>query len=143
MTHVTGPDPLAHAGIGDAAASARAVWRADEEEWTRAAVERWHHGRTLLDVVRECMHRGDTVAVRVGAVTMTGTVRVVGDDVVSLASADGRVDFPLDSTTALTVRVVERARSGGTRGRTGRGVPRPAARARGVGPRRRDHHDVR
>ncbi len=116
MTYVTGPDPLEHAGIGDAAASARAEWRADEEEWTRAAVELWHHGRRLLDVVRDCMHRGDTVAVKVGAVTMTGTVCAVGDDVVSLAVADGRVDLPLDSAAALTVRVVDRARTGGTRG---------------------------
>ena len=116
MAHMTGPDPLEHAGIGDAAASARAAWRAEEEEWTRAAVEQWHHGRTLLDVVRDCMHRGDTIALRVGAATVAGTVCAVGDDVVSLAAPDGRVDVPLDPTTASTVRVVERARTGGTRG---------------------------
>jgi hypothetical protein len=110
------PDPLERSGIGEAAAAAGAGWRADEDEWTRAAVEQWHHGRTLLDVVRDCMHRGDTVAVRVGSASTTGTVCAVGDDLVSVASPDGRADFPVGTGTPLLVRVVERARSGGSRG---------------------------
>jgi hypothetical protein len=113
---VTHSDPLGHSGIGEAAAAARAEWRADEDEWTRAAVEQWHHGRPLLDVLRDCMHRGDTVSVRIGAVAVTGTVGAVGDDVVSVAAPDGRADFPAGANASLLVRVVERARSGGTRG---------------------------
>jgi hypothetical protein len=113
---VTCPDPLERSGIGDAAAAARAEWRTEEDEWRRAAVEQWHHGRTLLDVVRDCMHRGDTVSVRIGTVTVTGTVCAVGDDVVSVAAPDGRADFLADARTPLLVRVVERAPRGGTRG---------------------------
>jgi hypothetical protein len=113
---VTGPDPLEHSGIGDSAAAARAEWRADEDEWTRAAVEQWHHGRTLLDVVRDSMHRGDVVALGIGASTATGTICSVGDDFVSVASTAGRVDVRADPTTPLVLRIVERARRGGTRG---------------------------
>jgi hypothetical protein len=109
-------DPLDRVDIGNAAAVMRAEWRADEEEWTRAALERWQHDRTLLEVLRECMHRGDTIAVRSGSVTFTGRVEAVGDNVVAIAARDGRVDLCCDAAVPLVVRVVERARSGGTRG---------------------------
>ena len=39
MTEMPGAFPLD--GFGDAAAAARSEWRADEEAWTHAAVERW------------------------------------------------------------------------------------------------------
>ena len=109
-------DPLDGAQLGDAAAAVRAEWRADEEEWTRAAVERWQHRRTLLDVVRECMLRGDTIALRLGDITFTGLVQAIGDDLIALAAADGRVDVRVDEHTPLVMRVHERARAGGTRG---------------------------
>ncbi len=109
-------DPLDRAGLGDAGAAVRAEWRADEEEWTRAALEHWQHQRTLLDVVRECMHRGDTVAVRLPHATFTGRVCAVGDDLVAIDVLDGRVDVRVDAHTPVVVRVVERARAGGTRG---------------------------
>ena len=65
-----GDDDLASAG------ALRAAWRAEEAEWSRAALERWQHEQTLVDVLRECMHRGDTVAVRFAAHTFTGVVTV-------------------------------------------------------------------
>lgn len=109
-------DPLDRAQLGDAAAAVRAEWRADEEEWTRAAVERWQHRRTLLDVIRECMLRGDTIALRLGDITFTGLVQAIGDDLIVLAARDGRVDVRVDEHTPLVMRVHERARTGGTRG---------------------------
>ncbi|MEX1007208.1 MAG: hypothetical protein WD271_05120 [Acidimicrobiia bacterium] len=110
-------DPLDRAGLGDAAAAVRAEWRADEEEWTRAAVERWQHERTLLDVVRECMHRGDTLALRLPHATFTGRVCAVGDDIVALdVLGYSRVDVRVTAHTPLVARVLERARAGGTRG---------------------------
>lgn len=114
MSPVT--DPLEGAGLGDLGAALRAEWRADEEEWTRAAVERWRHERTLLDVLREHMHRGDTVALRLPHVTLTGMVSAVGEDLFAVASGDARVDVQIGERTPLVVRVVERARAGGTRG---------------------------
>jgi hypothetical protein len=109
-------DPLDRIDIGDAAAVVRSEWRADEEEWMRAALERWQHDRSLLDVLRECMHRGDTITVCSGRVTFTGRVAAVGDDLLALAAPDGRVDVHCDTDAPLVVRIAERARTGGTRG---------------------------
>jgi len=111
-------DPLKGADIGDAASVVRAEWRADEEEWTRAGLERWRHERSLLDLLRECMHRGDTIALSLslGTFTFTGCVIAVGVDLVTLNLADGPVDVCCNPEAPLVVRVTERARSGGTRG---------------------------
>lgn len=109
-------DPLDRAGLADAAAAVRAEWRAEEEEWARAALEHWQHQRTLLDVVRECMHRGDTVALRLLHTTFSGRVCGVGSDIVALDAPDGRVDVRVDAHAPLVVQVLERARAGGTRG---------------------------
>jgi hypothetical protein len=114
---VAPPNPLERAGIDDAAAAARAMWREDEEEWTRAAVEQWHHGRTLVDVLRDHLHRGDTVAVTVGSTTVTGVLEAVGDDVVSVATHDGHAHARVGADTPVVLRVVSRAPFGGTRGR--------------------------
>jgi hypothetical protein len=115
MTHMS--DPLDRAELAGAAAGVRAEWRADEEEWTRAALEHWHHRRALLDVVRECMHRGDTVTLRLPHATFTGRVTAVGDDIIAIAVlGESRVDVRVDPHLPFVVRVVERARSGGTRG---------------------------
>jgi hypothetical protein len=111
-------NPLEGADIGDAASVVRAEWRADEEEWTRAGVERWRHERSLLDLLRECMHRGDTIALTLpfAMVTFTGCVTGVGDDFVTITFPDGPVDVRGDDDASLVVRVSARARSGGTRG---------------------------
>jgi hypothetical protein len=110
------PDAFPPDGFGDAAAAARSEWRADEEDWTRAAVERWLHARTLLDVVRECMHRGDTVSVRFGDRVFSGRVSAVGSDLFSLDLVEGRVDVAAADDARFLLRVDARARSGGARG---------------------------
>ena len=98
-----------------AARELRAGWRADEEAWARAAFERWQHDRSLADVARECMHRGDTVRLSFGAVTFTGAIVGVGTDIVCVAAVDGRVDVALGSEAPFVLRVLP-ARGGGGRG---------------------------
>jgi hypothetical protein len=103
---------------GSSAGALRAAWRAEDAEWSRAALERWQHEQTLVDVVRECMYRGDTVAVRFAAHTFTGVVTSVGDDVVRIAAPDGAVDVRVTPRMPAVVRIVSAARRGGTRGDT-------------------------
>ena len=99
------------------AAALRAEWRADHAEWTRAALEVWEHERTLVDVARSCLHRGDTVALEFPGRTFTGVLTAVGDDVARLAIADGSVDAHLTSSNpGLVLRVLQPARAGGDRG---------------------------
>ena len=114
MTAMSGLFPLD--GFGDAAAAARSEWRADEEAWTNAAVERWLHERSLLDVVRECMHRGDTVSVGFAQRVFSGRVGAVGVDLFSLELVEGRVDVAAARDARFVLRVEARARAGGARG---------------------------
>jgi hypothetical protein len=104
--------------LAHAASSARAEWRREEEEYLRAAEEHWAHQRTLLDIVRELMHRGDTIAVAIGSTILTGRVVTVGDDWFELAGPGGSADLSLDAPD-LVVRVLERAPDGGRRGDAG------------------------
>ncbi len=99
-----------------AAAALRAEWRADEDAWTRAALEQWEHDRTLLDVLHTCMHRGDTVALDFPGRTFIGVVSAVGVDLARLATPDGSVDAHLGPAAVLSLRVVTPARAGGGRG---------------------------
>jgi hypothetical protein len=62
------------------------------------------------------MHRGDTVALRMGDATFTGRIRGVGHDVATIEVGDDRVDVAVHDGSPLVLRVVERARAGGTRG---------------------------
>jgi hypothetical protein len=94
----------------------RAAWRAEEAEWSRAAHERWEHDRAFVDVLRDCMHRGDAVACDLGCDRCTGTVASVGVDVARIATTDGSVDVRIDATAPIVVRVVAPARRGGHRG---------------------------
>jgi hypothetical protein len=109
-------DPLARVSLGDAGAAARAEWRADEEAWTRTAVEQWRHNRTMRDVLRDAMHRGDRLAFVLPAITFVGSATGVGDDVAVLDTIDGPVDINVSDQSLLVVRVLERAHAGGTRG---------------------------
>ncbi|MGH9050193.1 MAG: hypothetical protein ACRDY4_10720 [Acidimicrobiia bacterium] len=115
-----GPD------LGAAAGSMREAWRAEEEEWSRAAAAQWTHGRSLVDVARDLMHRGDTVAVTAAGATFTGEVTDVGFDVLRLRTASDVVDVQLALLTRgggerrharvaapVVLRVIARARSGG------------------------------
>jgi len=101
---------------GDAAAALRAEWRADEEEWTAAAVAQWSHARTLLERARHHMHRGDTLHVELGATRVIGRVVAVGDDVFAIDGMGGRVDLHVGPHASLGWRVARHAPSGGSRG---------------------------
>jgi hypothetical protein len=94
--------------------AAREERRAEEEEYTRAAVRQWARHRDLLDVVRELQHRGDTVSVQTGAIVFVGVIDAIGRDYVQLRTDGGRVDIRVAPVPVL-VRVVARARHGGRR----------------------------
>jgi hypothetical protein len=98
------------------AAALRAEWQAEEAEWSRAASDRWEHERSLVDVLRDCMHRGDTVALDVGEQRFTGLLTSVGTDVVRVAGPDGAVDVRIAAAVPVVARVVAHARQGGGRG---------------------------
>lgn len=95
------------------AAELRREWRADEEEWSRAALEHFRHGRTLVDVLRTVMHRGDVVLL--GATTLRGLVTHVGDDWCRLDAVGGVVELPVTIASPVA-RVVERSARGGCGG---------------------------
>ncbi len=98
-------DLLESDSMSDDAATARAQWRADEEQWTRAAHERWEHSRGLADVLRDCMHRGDTVTFRFESHVWVGVVVAVGLDIARLDTGDTRVDLRLAADSPFVVRV--------------------------------------
>jgi hypothetical protein len=104
--------------LARSASALREEWRLEEEEYTRAAEQHWEHSRTLRDVTRELMHRGDMTAIEVGDVTFTGTIVAVGDDYFQLATPAGAIDVRL-AAVPLLVRVIERAQAGGCRGEPG------------------------
>jgi hypothetical protein len=112
-------DPLqdlaADPALAAEAAAARAAWRAEEEEWTRAEAERWVHRRTLADLAREYLHRGDTVAVVAAGTSFYGKLARVGDDWLQVKASSGPVDVALSPHTPVIVRRVERAPAGGWR----------------------------
>ena len=115
-----------HPDLAGAGAALRAEWREEEEEWMRAAAQHWAHGRDIHDVTRDLMHRGDTVEAIAAGRSFTGLVTFVGDDVMEVRTATGRVDVRLTvgdrrgPVAPLVLRVIEKARSGG-------GRPAPAA----------------
>jgi len=103
--------------VFDDAAMARAEWRADEEQWSRAALEHWEHGRGLVDVVRDCMHRGDTVTFGFPSHAWSGVVIAVGRDVACVDTGAGRVEIRLAADAPFVLRV--RASIGSARGDAG------------------------
>lgn len=110
-------DPLAELAadpvLAARAAEARAEWRTEEEEWTRAEAERWVHRRSLADLAREYLHRGDTVEVIAGACGFRGILARVGRDWLQVLTGAGPVDVPL--ANGVVLRRVERAVTGGCR----------------------------
>jgi hypothetical protein len=91
--------------VADDAAAVRAEWRAEEEHWSRAALERWEHGRGLDDVLRDCMRRGDVVTCAFATVTWTGGVVAIGVDVARLATGAAEVDVRLAADAPFVLRV--------------------------------------
>jgi hypothetical protein len=101
--------------MADDANAIRAEWRAEEDAWTRAAFERWEHERTLADVLRDAMHRGDAVTVSFGEVGWTGELVAVGTDVARIATGGAVVDVRLAPDAPLVVRL-RKGRGVGGRG---------------------------
>lgn len=101
---MAGDEVMAREGMAETAAALRAEWRAEEELWSRAALEQWEHGRTLADVARESMHRGDAVTFTFAEVAWSGTVVAVGHDVVRVDTGNTRVDIRLAPDAPLVVR---------------------------------------
>ena len=83
---------------------ARAEWRADEEQWSRAALEQWEHRRSLADVVRDCMRRGDTATFAFVAHTWSGNVVAVGHDIARVDTGDTCVDLRLAADAPFVLR---------------------------------------
>ncbi|MDP8977479.1 MAG: hypothetical protein M3N17_02665 [Actinomycetota bacterium] len=92
----------------------RAELRAEAEEYERLAALDLLRGRTLADVARELVGRGDIVAVTAGGRTFVGPVVHAAGDLACVRAAGEDVDVNLPATAA--VRVVERRRSGGSPG---------------------------
>ena len=88
---------------GDGAA-ARAEWRAEEEQWSRAALEHWEHRRGLDDVLRDCMHRSDVATFAFASVTWSGSVVAVGRDVARLDTGATSVDVRLTPDAPFVLR---------------------------------------
>lgn len=86
--------------------------RAEQADYERMALQAEWRARSLADVARELMVRGDLVEVRTGAALLVGRIVHVGTDLAVLRTARGPVDVVLPR--AHRVRVIERARSGGT-----------------------------
>ncbi len=91
--------------VADTAAALRAEWRAEEERWSRAALEQWEHGRTLADVVLAAMHRGDRVTVTVADGAWSGPVIGVGRDVARIDTGAIPVDVRLGPAVPFVLRV--------------------------------------
>lgn len=89
----------------DGVAAVRAEWRADEEEWSRAALEQWEHGRGLADVARDCMQRGDTASFTFASVTWSGAIVAVGHDLARLDAGTRPVDVRLAPDAPFVLRV--------------------------------------
>ena len=99
-------------------AALREEWRAEQEEITRDAAEVWQHARTLLDVARDYMHRGDRVVVTAARHRASGVIIEVARDRIAVfdAVSDTRVDVQVADFVPLTMHVSERARAGGRSG---------------------------
>jgi hypothetical protein len=96
----------------------REEWRAEQESVTHDAAEQWRHSRTLLDLAREHMHRGDRIAITVAGHRAVGEIFEVARDRIAVLddSAGARVDVHVTDAIPLAFSVVERARAGGRSG---------------------------
>jgi hypothetical protein len=122
------PDPAATRaprgipGLTDVTACLRATWRADEDEWMNAAAQRWIHGRSISDVIRDYAAHGDRIAIEAAGRVFEGVVTDLGDDRVDLATRGAAVTVRIAlgdalqmSSAPIVVRRSVRARAGGRR----------------------------
>jgi hypothetical protein len=91
--------------------------RAEAQAYEALAAKDLLRRRSLPDVARELVHRGDRVQALTGSTTFAGVVTYAAGDLVCLRTPAGAVDLRL--TGPLALRVVERVRTGGLP--TGRG----------------------
>lgn len=109
------PERFEHPDLARVTASLRSEWRAEEEQATRDALERWRRSRTAVDWFVERMNAGDTVAVTCAAQRFTGIVEEVGPDAIGVRTPFARVDVHVGSTAAMQFELVEHASAGGRR----------------------------
>jgi hypothetical protein len=102
--------------LGAAGAAMREEWRAEQEAATRDAAEQWRHSRTLLDLARDHMHRGDRVAITVSSHRTVGTIIEVASDRIALVDDGVRTDVHVTDAVPLAFSVIDRARAGGRSG---------------------------
>jgi hypothetical protein len=102
--------------VSDDPAVVRAEWRAEAEDWSRAALEHWEHGRELVDVLREGMHRGDAVTIAYPLVTWSGVLSAVGVDIARVDTGTSAVDVRVASDAPFVVRTRAGVHGEGTRG---------------------------
>lgn len=99
--------------LEDVAAAIRAELRLEAEEAEREAAVSAGMRRTLADVAAELMAHGDTVSAVAAGQTFVGTITGAGADLVTIEVAGDAVALALAAVSCL--RVLGRARSGGTR----------------------------
>ena len=110
----TDADPSGPRELSELAAAMREEWRVAQETEGRDAAEQFMHGRALRDVALEWLHRGDDLTVEVAGVRVSGAVTDVGDDLVALRTASGRVDVHVHPAVPILLRP-SRRKAGGTR----------------------------
>jgi hypothetical protein len=92
------------------AAEAREEWRADEEAAAREAAVAWNHGRTIADLARDCMARGDRISVTTYNHRAVGFVVEVADDLIAIRNVgSARIDFHLTPLSPFSFTVNEPA----------------------------------
>jgi hypothetical protein len=104
--------------LAELAAAGRSEWRDAREAEVRDAAEHWAHTRTLHDATLDWLHHGDALAVDVAGIRLRGEVADVGEDLIVLRTASGRVDVHAHQAAPLVLRP-ERRRAGGVRSSAG------------------------
>jgi hypothetical protein len=121
-----------HPDLTGIAGEMRAEWRAEQDAAAADAAAQWRHARGLSDWLLDRMHAGDRVAATVGTRSFVGLVDEVGDDLLVLRCAFGRVELHVCTAIPISFELVEHATKGGTRGAARRGF-RDALVARDAG----------
>lgn len=110
ITHVT-QQPGPEDDMDKVASFMDAEVRAEQAEYEAMALQAQWRSRSLADVARELMIRGDQIEVVTATRHLSGTMHNVGTDFCVMATPAGPVDVSL--TTLTTLRVVRRVRAGG------------------------------
>ncbi len=98
--------------LEDALRELRAEHRAEQEEIEEATEQAERAARPLAEVALEYLYRGDSIRIAVGQRSWTGMVVHVGSGMMTLRTPT-EVDIDLSYDGLTSIRVVQRARSGG------------------------------